>query len=79
MEVSRLGVELELQLLAYTMATATRDLSHVCDPYHSSGQHRIPNPVWEARDQTHILIDELVGFCATAGTSDLSAFMLSSL
>ena len=31
MEVPRLGVELELQLPAYTTATATRDLSHVCD------------------------------------------------
>ena len=31
MEVPRLGVESELQLLAYTTATATPDLSHVCD------------------------------------------------
>ena len=29
MEVPRLGVELELQLLAYTTATATQDLSHI--------------------------------------------------
>ena len=29
MEVPRLEVELELQLLAYTTATATPDLSHV--------------------------------------------------
>ena len=29
MEVSRLGAELELQLLAYTTATAMTDLSHV--------------------------------------------------
>ena len=28
MEVPKLGVELELQLLAYTTATATQDLSH---------------------------------------------------
>ena len=34
MEVSRLGVELELQLLAYT--TATQDLSHIQDLYLSS-------------------------------------------
>ena len=33
MEVPRLGAEPELQLLAY--ATATLDLSHICDPYHS--------------------------------------------
>ena len=31
MEVPRLGVESELQLLACTTATATQDLSHVCD------------------------------------------------
>ena len=29
MEAPRLGVELELQLLAYTTATATQDRSHV--------------------------------------------------
>ena len=41
MEVPRLGVELELQLPAYTTATATRDLSLICDPHHSSEQCRI--------------------------------------
>ena len=30
-EVPRVGVELELQLPAYTTATATLDLSHICD------------------------------------------------
>ena len=30
MEVTRLGVKLELQLLAYTTATAMWDLSHIC-------------------------------------------------
>ena len=30
-EVPRLGVKLELELPAYTTATATRDLSGVCD------------------------------------------------
>ena len=38
MEVSSLGVESELQLLAYTTATATWDLSHIFDLYHSSQQ-----------------------------------------
>ena len=56
-EVPRLGVEPELQLLAYTTATATQDLSCFCDLNHSSGQHQIPNPLSEARDRTHILID----------------------
>ena len=50
MEVPRLGGELELQLLAYTTATATPDLSQVCDVYHSSQQCWILNPLSEARD-----------------------------
>ena len=29
MEISQLGVKLELQLLAYTIATATQDLSRL--------------------------------------------------
>ena len=34
LEVSKLGVESELQLLACSIATATLDLSHMCDlPY----------------------------------------------
>ena len=35
MEVPRLGVESELQLPAYTTATATPDPSHVCNLHHS--------------------------------------------
>ena len=54
---SSLGVELELQLLAYATATATLDLSHVCDLHHSSGQHQILNPLREARDRTHVLMN----------------------
>ena len=51
MEVPRLGVELELQLPAYTTtAIAVLDLSCVCGLYHSSWQHRILNPLSEARD-----------------------------
>ena len=57
MEVPRLGVKSELQLLAYTTATAMQDLSHICDLHHSSQQHQILNPLSEARDQTHILMD----------------------
>ena len=54
MEVSRLGVELELQLP--TTATAMPDPSHICDLHHSSQQHRIPDPLSEARDRTLILM-----------------------
>ena len=56
MEVSRLGVELELQLLAYTRATATPDLSHICKLHHSSRKCWILNPLSEARDQTQSLM-----------------------
>ena len=38
MEVPKLGVKSELQLLAYATATATPDLSHVCDLHYSSQQ-----------------------------------------
>ena len=50
MEVSRLRVELELQPLAYTTATATWDPSTICDLHHSSRQCRILNPLSEVRD-----------------------------
>uniref|UniRef100_A0A8D2AHA0 Unconventional myosin-VI n=1 Tax=Sus scrofa TaxID=9823 RepID=A0A8D2AHA0_PIG len=56
MEIPRLGVESELQLPAYTTATAVRDPSHVCDLHHSSWQHWIPNPLRKARDQIHVLM-----------------------
>jgi len=57
MEVPRLGVKSELLLPAYATATATQDPSHVCDLHHSSCHHQILNPLSEARDQTHILMD----------------------
>ena len=50
MEVPRLGVQSELYLLAYARAIATQDLSQVCDPYHSSWQLRICNPMGQGRD-----------------------------
>ena len=55
MEVPRLGIELELQLLAY--ATATQDPSCVCNLYHSSQQCQIFNPLSQARDWTHVLMN----------------------
>ena len=55
MDVPRLGVESEMQLPAYTTATATatRDRS-VCNLHHSSQQHWLLNPLSEARDGTRI-------------------------
>ena len=43
-DVPRLGVESELEPLAYTTATATSDPSRVCHLHHSSRQRRILNP-----------------------------------
>ena len=52
MEVPRLGVKSELQLPAYTTATATPDLSSVCNLHHSSWQSQILNLLNEARGRT---------------------------
>ena len=57
MEVPRLGVELELQLAAYTTATAMWDLSCAYDLHHSSQQCQIFNLLSKVRDQTRILMD----------------------
>ena len=58
MEVPKLGVKLELYTTAYTTATAMQDWSHICNPHHSPWQCRILNPLYEARDQTCILMDD---------------------
>ena len=57
MEVPRLGVSWELQLPAYTPATAMPDPSHVCNLHCSSQKRQILNPLSEARDQTWVLMD----------------------
>ena len=57
LEIPMLGVELELQLPAYAIATATGDPSCICDLHHSSRLHQILNPLSEARDRTHILMN----------------------
>ena len=57
MEVPRIRVRLELQPRAYTTATAMSDPSLICNLHHSSQQCRILNPLSEARDQTHILLN----------------------
>ena len=45
MKVPRPGVQSELQLPAYTTATATEDPSRVCDLHHSAWQRWILNPL----------------------------------
>ena len=79
MEVPRLGVQLELQLLAYTTAIATSDPSHICNLHHSSQQCRILNPLSEARDQTNNLMvpSQICFHCAMTGTPVL--FLITPL
>ena len=69
-EVSKLGGELEIQLLAYATATATQDPSHVYDLYHSSWQRQILNPLSNARDRTwNLMVPSQIHFLgATMGT-----------
>ena len=59
MEVARRGVESELQLPAYTTATATAtpDPRCVWDLHHSSQQCQVLNLLSKARDRTRILMD----------------------
>ena len=57
MEVPRLGVKSELQLLAYTTATATQDRILICNLHHRSWQRQSFNSLSEAKDRTHILTD----------------------
>ena len=72
MAVPRLGVESELQVPA--TATATPDLSLVCNLYHSSQKHRILNPLSEAGDGTLVLMDTswICFCCATTRTPRVS-------
>ena len=70
MEVPRLGVKSNLQLLAYTTAIAMPDLSLVFGLQCRSWQCQILNPLSGTRDWTHILTDtSRVHFCwTTMGT-----------
>ena len=70
MEVPGLGLESELFLPAYATATATLDLSHICDAHHSSRQRWILNPLSEARDQPATSWF-LVGFVSAAPRQEL--------
>ena len=76
MEIPRLGVESELQLPAYTTATATPAMSRVCNLHRSSGQHQILNPLSKAKDQTLILMDpsRICFCCTTMGTPKFHFF-----
>ena len=61
MEVPGLGVKSELQLQAYPTATTMLDPSHIYNLHCTLQQHRILNPLSQARDQTHILTETMLG------------------
>ena len=66
MEFPRLGIELEIQLPAYTTSIAIQDLSLICELHHSSWQHQILNPLSKARDQTcNLMVPSGICFCCT--------------
>ena len=81
MEVLSLGIKLEIQLLAYTIASVMWDLSHICDLHHRSWQHQSPDPLSKARDRTSILVDtSRIPFrCATKGTPSTTSSLSSPL
>ena len=70
MEVPRLGVQSKLQLLARITATARPDLSCICDLHRSLQQHRILDPLSQAKDWPCIFMDtsQVCYHWATMGT-----------
>ena len=68
MQVPRLGVESKLQLLAYTTAPATPDLSQESPTYTAHSNTCSLTQLSEARDQTYILMH-------TSGVHDHQATM----
>ena len=61
MEIPRLVVESELQLLASATATVIQDLSSVYNPHHSSWHCWILDLLSEARNQTRVFMDTIPG------------------
>ena len=63
------------ELMAYTTATATWAPTHVCDLHHSSWHCQIPDPLIQARDQTHILMyTSWIHFHCATGELPLASF-----
>ena len=57
MEIPRLEITSELQLLTYATGTATQDPNNVCNRHRSSQQCRILNSLSKPRDWTCILMN----------------------
>ena len=79
-EVPSLGAESELQLLAYTTATATWDPRHIYDLHCSPWQCQILNPLSGARHQTCILMDtsQVLNLLSHNGNSWAATLFLAS-
>ena len=80
MEVLRLGVQSKPQLLA--TATATPGSSHILSLHHSSWQPQLLNPLSEARDWTHILLNTSwvsLAQCYNRNSTNLSSTTLPLL
>jgi len=79
MEIPRLGIESVLQLPIYTTATATRDLSPICDLHWSLQQCQILSLLSEARVRTYILMDtsQILKLLSHSGNSKGVIFFLS--
>ena len=74
-----IGVKWELQLVAYTTATAMQDPSRICNLHHSSWQHCILNPLSKARDWTCVFLDATqIHFCWATKGIPLTLFLLVS-
>ena len=76
MEVPRLGVESDLQVLV--CATATQDPSHICDLHCSLQQHGILYPLSEAGDQTCIFMatSQVLNPLSHHGNSPIVCFLV---
>ena len=70
LELPRLGVQSDLQPLAFATATATQHPSCVCNLHHSSQQCWILYPLSETRDRTrNVMVPSQICFCcAMTGT-----------
>ena len=77
MEVPRLGVELELQLPVYAIATARPDPSRFCGRHHSSQQSQILYSLNKVRDRMrNLMVPSRIRFhCAMTGTVEAVLFV----
>ena len=77
MDVPRLGVQLELWLLAYATAAAMPDPSQICSVQYSSWQCQILNPLSEAGDRIcNLMVPSRIRFCCTKTETPIFCFIL---